>query len=49
MSVSLGPIGVTSGLVFYQDFSNIKSLVAGPVTNSQWNSGSEIKQSAFIK
>jgi len=42
MAVSSGPLGITSGLTMYYDFANKKSMVAGPITNSQWNSGSEI-------
>ncbi len=42
MGVSSGPFGITSGLKFFVDFANQKSLVAGPITNSQWNSGSEV-------
>lgn len=42
MAVSSGPLGVTNGLTMYYDFSNEKSKVAGPITNSQWNGGSEV-------
>lgn len=42
MAVSSGPLGVTSGLTMYYDFANVKSMVAGPITNSQWNGGSEV-------
>jgi len=42
MAVSSGPLGITSGLTMYYDFANVKSMVAGPITNSQWNGGSEV-------
>lgn len=42
MAVSSGPLGVTNGLTMYYDFSNQKSKVAGPITNWQWNGGSEV-------
>lgn len=42
MGISSGPQGITSGLTMYFDFANKKSLVSGTITNSQWNSGSEI-------
>lgn len=42
MAVSSGPLGITSGLTAFWDFNNLKSLVAGPITNSQYNSGSEV-------
>lgn len=41
MAISSGPLGITSGLQFFVDFANRKSKVAGPITNSQYNSGSE--------
>lgn len=42
MSVVSGPKTITSGLLACWDFNNPKSLVAGPITNSQFNSGSEV-------
>lgn len=41
MAVATGAYSVTQGLTAYWDFQNPKSLVAGPITNSQWNGGSE--------
>jgi hypothetical protein len=42
MAISSGPLSIQSGLQFYHDFGNTKSLVGGPITNSQYNSGSEV-------
>lgn len=42
MAVINGPKIIQDGLVYYLDFQNQKSLVSGPITNSQWNSGSEV-------
>lgn len=42
MTVVSGASLVTNGLVYYVDFKNEKSLVSGPITNSQWNNGSEV-------
>jgi hypothetical protein len=42
MASSSGPRSVTNGLVAYWDFGNKKSKVAGPIANSQYNSGSEV-------
>jgi hypothetical protein len=43
MSVVSGPNLVTNGLIFDMDMSNTKkSYFGGPVTNSQWNGGSEV-------
>lgn len=42
MAVSAGANAVISGLVANWDFGNYRSLIAGPITNSQYNSGSEV-------
>jgi hypothetical protein len=42
MASNTGPSVITNGLVAYWDFNNNKSLAGGPITNSQYNSGSEI-------
>lgn len=43
MSVIGGPNNNTSGLIFEYDMGNVlKSFIGGPVTNSQWNGGSEV-------
>lgn len=42
MTINAGAQLVTSGLQAFWDFGNIKSLLGGPTTNSQYNSGSEV-------
>jgi hypothetical protein len=41
MSVFSGPEINSSGLIFHYDVNSSKSFVGAPVTNSQWNNGSE--------